>query len=273
MLRLIFVPALGLALSVALAAQTPPAQTPPAQAPAAPRPAGQPPATPRPAARPAATTLSFQLTDALGAPLPEVQVTTQSPVARDGVTGSDGSLRFANMRAGTYRVRFARTGSITLERDVTVRAGESLAVDVSLSPAPLAAKAPEPMKPAAPEPSTKALPPPGEPKVTAIPAFLEKNFIGRDPRKESDLGCTPTATATLHQLREAWLNHTHDDADEWIYVVAGEGTLRIGTADQRVTAGTFSLVPHTIGHALLPSGRNPLIVISVLSGPPCAGPK
>ena len=102
---------------------------------------------------------------------------------------------------------------------------------------------------------------------------MPKNFIGREGRKESSLGCTPTGTATLHQLREAWLNHTHDDADEWIYVVAGEGTLRIGNADQRISAGTFSLIPHTVGHALLPTGRNPLIVISVLSGPPCGAAK
>ena len=48
----------------------------------------------------------------------------------------------------------------------------------------------------------------------------------------------------------------------------GEGALRIGTAiDQRIQAGTFSLVPHATSHALLPQGRNPLIVISVLSGP------
>jgi mannose-6-phosphate isomerase-like protein (cupin superfamily) len=219
------------------------------------------------------TTLTFQVTDALGAPLADVRVTTEAPVAREGITGVDGSLRFVNMRAGTYRVRFVRSDAITLERDVTLRAGEPLAVDVSLNAAPPVAKAPEPVKPASPEPATKALPPPGEPKVTVVPIFLEKNYIGRDPRKDSQLGCTPTGTATLHQLREAWLNHTHDDADEWIYVVAGEGTLRIGTADQRVAAGTFSLVPHTVSHALLPTGRNPLIVISVLSGPPCAGAK
>ena len=97
-----------------------------------------------------------------------------------------------------------------------------------------------------------------------------KNFINRDPRKDSPLGCTPTGTATLHQLREAWLNHSHADADEWIYVVAGEGTIRIGATDQRVSAGTFTLVPRTVTHALLPSGRNPFIVISVLSGPPCS---
>ena len=43
--------------------------------------------------------------------------------------------------------------------------------------------------------------------------------------------------------------------------------LRIGTAEQKLQAGTFSLVPHTMSHALIPQGRNPLIVISVLSGP------
>jgi mannose-6-phosphate isomerase-like protein (cupin superfamily) len=268
MSRFLYAATFGFALSAALFAQTPPPAAPP-------RPAAPQPAAPRPAVRPAAaaTTLSFQVTDALGAPLSDVQVTTQAPIARDGVTGPDGSLRFTNMRAGTYRVRFVRNGSITLERDVTVRAGESLAVDVSLNAAPPAAKAPEPAKPAVPEPATKALPPPGEPKVTAVPLFLEKNFIGRDARKDSVLGCTPTGTGKLHQLREAWINHTHDDADEWIYVVAGEGTLRLGTAEQRITAGTFSLVPHTVSHAILPSGRNPLIMISVLSGPPCTADK
>lgn len=224
-------------------------------------------AAPRAAGRPA--TLTIQVTDILGAPLADTKVTATGPVAREGATAPDGSLRLAGMRAGTYRLRFTRDGSITLERDIAMRAGESLTVDLSLSPAPASPKA-DPAKPSMPEPAMKALPPPGDAKVTPVPLFLEKNFIsGREGRKESSLGCTATGAATLHQLREAWLNHAHEDADEWIYVVAGEGTLRIGTADQRVQAGTFAMVPHTTGHALLPQGRNPLIVISVLSGPRC----
>ena len=108
------------------------------------------------------------------------------------------------------------------------------------------------------------------PKVTPVPLFLEKNFIGgREGRKDSVLGCTATGTATLHQLRDSWLGHTHEDAAEWIYVVAGEGALRIGDMNQRLQAGTFSLVPHTVPHALIPQGRNPLIIISILSGAPC----
>ena len=246
------------------AAQTPPAQTaPPAPAP------GPRPAAPRAAAaRPA--TLVIQVTDGLGRPLADTQVTTTGAVAREGATAADGSLRFTNVRAGSYRLKFAHEGWITLERDVTARSGETLTVDVTLNPAPPPPKPVVVEKPAPAAPPV--LPPSGDPKVTPVPLFLERNFIGgREGRKDSSLGCTPTATATLHQLREAWLNHAHDDADEWIYIVAGEGTLRIGTSEQKVQAGTFGLVPHGMTHALVPQGRNPLILTSVLSGPACKG--
>ncbi len=253
---------LAIVLHIPIAAQTPaPAPAAPQAPPAAPRPAA-----PRPtAARP--TGLSIQVTDQVGAPLGNTLVTITGPVAREGTTLPDGSLRLANMRAGTYRLRFTREGSITLERDLTLRAGESLTVDASLSPAPVPPKV-EP--PPAPVPVANKLAPPGDPRVTPVPLFLEKNFIGgREARKESSLGCTATGAATLHQLREAWTAHTHDDADEWLYVVAGEGTLRLGTSEQRLQAGTFSLVPYSTSHAITPQGRNPLIVISVVSGPKC----
>ena len=257
MRRTLFICTLAVLTSTSLAAQTAPA-APPAK-PAAP------PRAPAPAQF---GTITIQVTDALGAPLSDATVTTTTGVvSREGVTAADGSLRMMNMRPGTYRLRFVREGSMTLERELTLRSGESLTVDVSLSAAPLSAKAPEPVAPPAPASSLGA---PGDPKVTPVPLFLEKNFIGgREGRKESVLGCTATGTATLHQLRESWLAHTHDDAEEWIYVVAGEGTLRLGTTEQKIQAGTFSLVPHTMSHALIPQGRNPLIVISVLSGPAC----
>lgn len=199
-------------------------------------------------------------------------MTAQGPVAREGATAADGSLRLANMRAGSYRLRFVREGSITLERDITVRAGEPLLVDVSLSaaPAPLKVEPPPASPPPAPAAQPKTLGPPVDPRTTAIPAFLEKNFIGREPQKDSQLGCTSTGTATLHQLREAWVNRSLSDADEWLYVVAGEGTLRLGTGEQHLQAGTFALLPHTVVHSVVPSGRNPLIVISIVSGPSCS---
>ena len=233
----------------------------------------------RAAGKPAA--LTIHVTDMLGAPLADAAVTVTGPVAREGVTDANGTLRVTNMRAGTYRLRFGREGSIALERDITLRAGESPTVDVALSSASArSATADKPAAPGAPlapgapvaplAPLAPNLGPPGDARVTPVPLFLEKNFIGsREGRKDSVLGCTATGTATLHQLRDSWLGHTHEDATEWIYVVAGEGTLRIGTSDQRLQAGTFGLVPHTVSHALIPQGRNPLIVISVLSGPAC----
>lgn len=255
MRRILFLCSLGVLISVDLFAQT---------APAVPAVKTPPPA--RATAKPA--TFTIQVTDALGAPLADAAVTVTGPVAREGVTSSDGSLRLTNMRAGTYRLRFSREGSITLERDLTLRAGESPTVDVALSTAPVA---PAPVAPPAPTaPAPAELGPPGDPRVTPVPLFLEKNFIGgREARKDSPLGCTATGTATLHQLRDSWLAHTHDTAEEWLYVVAGEGTLRLGTTEQKVQAGTFSLVPHTVTHAIIPQGRNPLILISVLSGPAC----
>lgn len=254
MRRTSFLYTLAFLSSVTVSAQTPPAK------PAAPRAAAS--AATKPA------TITIQVTDSSGAPLSDTSVTTVTGVvSRESVTAEDGSTRMINMRPGTYRLRFEREGSMTLERELTLRAGESLTVDVALTPAPPAVTAPEPTPPPSASPE---LGPPGDPRVTPVPLFLEKNFIGgREGRKDSMLGCTPTGTATLHQLRESWTAHTHDAAEEWIYVVAGEGTLRIGTADQKLQAGTFSLVPHTMSHALVPQGRNPLIVISVLSGPPC----
>ena len=70
-------------------------------------------------------------------------------------------------------------------------------IDVALSAAPAPPKPEEPAVPAA-VTGPKALGPPAEPKFTPIPTFLEKNFIGREGRKDSPLGCTSTGTGTLH---------------------------------------------------------------------------
>ena len=99
-----------------LASATASAQTPPPAAPAAPAR----PAAPRAAAatsKPIA--IAIQVTDALGTPLANTTVTTVTGVvSREGVTAADGVLRMINMRPGPYRLRFAREGSITLERDL-----------------------------------------------------------------------------------------------------------------------------------------------------------
>ncbi|MGH9145105.1 MAG: cupin domain-containing protein [Vicinamibacterales bacterium] len=228
--------------------------------------------TQTPAPRRAATTASMRIhvTSGTGLLLGGVRVTAQGPTARDGVTGDDGALRFVNLTPGNYRLRFAHEKFITLERDVSARTAET-AVDVTLSAAPEPPPKPEP-EPAPPPPAPKPLPPVGDPKTVAIPAFLDSNFVGRAARKDSELGCTPSGSAVLHQLREPWASHTHDTTDEWLYVVAGEGILLVDAAEQKIQPGSFSLIPRAHRHAVHPQGRNPLILVSVLSGAPCESP-
>ena len=77
------------------------------------------------------------MTDALGAPLSDTTVTTiTGVVSREGVTEADGSLRMMNMRPAHTGCDLTREGSMTLERELTLKSGEALTVDVSLSPAP-----------------------------------------------------------------------------------------------------------------------------------------
>jgi len=103
----------------------------------------------------------------------------------------------------------------------------------------------------------------------SVPAFLDKNFIGREPLKESVLGCTSGATTRLLQLRDPLALHTHADLDEVLYVVAGEGSIRIREESTTVGAGSLTIVPRGVPHAIERRGKNPLILISTLAGLPC----
>lgn len=250
-------------------AQAPPQKPPQTATP--PRPALQPVET----IRASATTLTVQATDGLGAALAGVEVRATGPAAREGKTAEDGSVRFQRVPPGSYRLRVAHEGFITLERDVTVRSGQPLKVDVTLSaapPPPPPPPCPEPAKPA--EPSLAATTPAGpigEPKTVAIPTFVELNFIGRAPRKDSRLGCVGSGAGTLVQLREAITEQAFDAADLWLYVVAGEGALRVNEKEERLAAGTFSVVPRTMRHSILPRGKNPLILVVIETGKACEG--
>jgi quercetin dioxygenase-like cupin family protein len=77
----------------------------------------------------------------------------------------------------------------------------------------------------------------------------------------------------LVQTKDPVAEHTHADADETIYVVAGEGTHKVGGRDAAIEAGTFLVVPRGTPHSLRRSGSRPLIFVSTLSGPPCQAGK
>jgi mannose-6-phosphate isomerase-like protein (cupin superfamily) len=175
-----------------------------------------------------------------------------------------------------YRLHFQQEAFITLERDVTIRVGQPFRVDVMLTTAPKIVKeAPAPASPPPPPP----LPPPApvetprrrEPITVSIPTFLDRNFIGREATKESVLECADATSVRLLQLRDPLREHVHASADEALYVVAGEGTVRINGREEQVASGVLSIIPRGNAHELTRRGRNPVIVLSILSGASCEG--
>jgi mannose-6-phosphate isomerase-like protein (cupin superfamily) len=104
------------------------------------------------------------------------------------------------------------------------------------------------------------------PSAINIPDFFESSSVGSAPVK---LGCGAHATSTLVQTREPVAEHAHAEADEMIYIVAGEGTHRVGGRDTPLKAGTFAFVPSGTSHSMSRRGSRPLIFVSTLAGPPC----
>ncbi|PYR58318.1 MAG: hypothetical protein DMF91_17490 [Acidobacteria bacterium] len=206
--------------------------------------------------------------DQSGMALPGARIAVSGSMTRQATTGADGTAALAALADGPYRLRFEHEGFITLERELTMKGGQPGIIDVVLSAAPTLSPARPPTPTPAPAPASAGAS--GEPANVSIPAFLDKNFIGlRDPLKESVLGCTAGGTTRLLQLRDPLAGHVHPNLDEVLYVVAGEGAVRLGDQTTAVSAGSLTVIPRGVAHAIERRGKNPLIVISTLAGGPC----
>jgi mannose-6-phosphate isomerase-like protein (cupin superfamily) len=200
------------------------------------------------------------VTDPGGQGLPGVMVTVSGPVPKSAKTAANGSVHFAGLKAGDYRLRFEHDGFITLERDVTVKNGLPIEVTASLSEAP---PPPAPAPPPAPVATTNTAPP-GEPANLLLVDYIEQN-----PVKEDLVGCTASAKTTLLQLKDPLPEQSRPDADEVLYVVAGEGTLRLGNKDLPLRSSSLVIVPRGTTRGVTRKGRNPMYLLSVVSGVPC----
>jgi hypothetical protein len=194
------------------------------------------------------------------------------PVDREVKSPASGPTRIEGLRAGTYRVRFTREGFVTFEKEISWRVRTAAPeMSITLNPAPAPPPPPTPPDPVKPEPSASKLPPPGTPKTMSLLDFIEKNFIsGREPHKEDLIGCSGVGQTLLWQIRDPWTGREHESADAMIYVVAGDGMLRLGDRDVNITNGSFAVVPRGTTYGFTRRGRNPLIILAVLSGAPCA---
>ena len=254
--------------------QTPAAPKP--QAPATPAPAAPAaPATAAPKPRPVSTTTAALLfiTDGAGHFIPGVAVHVMGPVDRELTSPDSGPTRIEGLRAGSYRVRFTHEKFITFEKELAWRAGTAapeLSITLNAAPAP-PPPPPAPPAPVVAAPASTKLPPPGSIKTVGVPEFIEKNFIsGREPQKESVIGCSGLEQAMLWQIREPWTGRQQEQADGMFYVIGGEGRLKLGEREFNIAAGAFAVVPRGTTYSLSRNGRNPLIVLAVLAGTPCA---
>jgi mannose-6-phosphate isomerase-like protein (cupin superfamily) len=227
---------------------------------------------PRASAAATALTINIRVTDSTGNPLGGIKVAASGPVPRAGATDAAGQLRFVSMKPGAYRLRFESAAVLTLERDVTLRAGQGAElVEVTLSPAPPPPPPPDPPKPdPAPAPRSVAPGPPATARTVAIPEWVERNALGsREPAKTSVIACGSTSTTSVLQIREPLKDRKNDDGDELLYVVGGAGLLVLPTADVPLEAGTFSLVPRGTAHTIQRRGRSGLVLLATVTDSPC----
>jgi mannose-6-phosphate isomerase-like protein (cupin superfamily) len=243
--------------------------TPPATQPQKPAAPATPPAAqaPRPAA-PARMSMTMFVTDPAGKPIADVKMSViEGPVDRGGTTDKDGILKLAGIKPGTFRLRFEAKSFITFEREVTVKAGSSAEVEVTLNPSPAAVAPPPPAQPQTAPAQPSVLSPTesgGQIQAQYLADWIDQNLIGRnEPRKETVVGQAKGAVASVLQVRDPVKDRSNADADEFLYVIAGEGAVRFGGHTESVTAGWFVVVPRNTLYTVERRGRNPLVVLVV----------
>jgi Cupin domain/Carboxypeptidase regulatory-like domain len=211
-------------------------------------------------------TFTVFVQDPSGAPISETRVTVTGPADRSART-ERGRLAFEDLPAGDYRFRFERAGYLTLERDVTGRGAAPIEVKVTMTPLP----DPQPQPPAL-ITTVGPLRSGGDGKLVVLdlPAFIEKNYVGRAGGKMTPLACSTGGNSVLMQINEPVGEHTHADADEFIYVVAGQGTARFGERQEPLSAGVFMLIPRGAAHAFTAT-KKPLVLVSTRAGEQCSG--
>ena len=229
---------------------------------------GTPPAPARRAAAAAPSTIEVRVTDRTGKPAPGAHVVAEGPSARDGMTDLTGSVVFRSMAAGSYRLRAEGEGFITLEKELTIR-GTVPPVEFSLSaaPAPPKVEAPAPAPPPVAD-APKAVP--GEPKIVSLLDVAEDSLKGSEPLRTVPVGCSGFTRSQILVVREPLAAQAREDADDMLYVIAGEGSITMAGKTQNITSGWFSVVPRGTSRSVARRGRNPLILLSIVGGPACA---
>ena len=205
-------------------------------------------------------TFAVFVTNPSGAPIPDARVTVSGPAQRTTRT-ERGRAVFEGLPSGTYRIRFDKVGYVPFEREVAGRGSKPIDVKVSLTPLPG-----PPLTPVGPLPPQQL-----DPRLVVLdmPAFIEKNYVGKSPSKITPLGCGMGGPGTLVQLNEPLAEHRHDDADEFVYVIAGEGVAKFGDRVEPLGPAVFLMIPRHTPHTITVGKKKPLVMMSVRAGETC----
>jgi mannose-6-phosphate isomerase-like protein (cupin superfamily) len=207
-------------------------------------------------------TFAILVTDAAGAPVTDVRVSVTGPVQRSART-EGGRLVFENLPSGEYQFKFEKAGFVPVDQTVTGRGTKPISVNVTMDAIP------EPPKPVAPVTPIKARAADAKLVVLDMPAFVEKNYVGKSTDRTTPMACAAGGSSTLIQINVAITEHTHPDADEFIYVIAGQGSARMGERVEPIGPGVYMMIPRRTPHAFAVGNKKPLVFVSTLAGEKC----
>jgi len=216
--------------------------------------------------------MAITVTSPQGATLSGVNVAIMGPTERSGETDGSGQVNFPGLQAGTYRLRFTGDKVTAFEKEVIVRAGQISDVDVSLTAAP-EPKVIVQAAPALPPGPTTATGPKGQAVTHSIGDLLEKEYVGKQPRRETLLSCSGNTRTTMLQVNQPMPERMYADADVVYYVIGGEGTMKLNGKETRLALNDFVSIPRGGSHSFERRGNRTLILLSVLGGEPCDAPK
>jgi mannose-6-phosphate isomerase-like protein (cupin superfamily) len=217
--------------------------------------------------------MAITVTTPAGATIPGVGVEIVGASDRSGTTNESGQINFTGMQAGSYRVRFSGDEVIAFEREVTLRANQVLDVDVTLYPAPPPKVVTVQAEPEPAPAAEDAQGPAGEPQLLSIVDLLDKEFIGRAPRRETLLSCSGSLRTTMVQLNDPQPDRLYEDSDATYYVLAGEGTIRIDGREAALRTNGYVSVPRGVTHSFVRKGGRPFVLLATLSGEACEEPR
>jgi mannose-6-phosphate isomerase-like protein (cupin superfamily) len=104
-----------------------------------------------------------------------------------------------------------------------------------------------------------------------MPAFIEKYYVKKASGTTTPLACSTGGASTLIQINDPIATHTHDDADEFLYVIAGQGSANMGERHESLGPGVYVMIPRGTAHGFTTGPKKPLVMISTRAGERCAG--